>query len=61
MVLQDPAGKQGAEDRALVDVDEHGGGTAFITDQENVERGLAGETGTHVVAWRQVRGEAGRG
>jgi carbamate kinase len=45
----------------MVDVGDRGGGTAFITAQENVERGLAGETGTRVVAWRRVRGEAGRG
>ncbi len=35
---------------AVVDFLERGGGTAIITDPENVERALAGETGTHVVA-----------
>jgi len=35
---------------AVVDFLERGGGTAIITDPENVERALAGETGTHIVA-----------
>ncbi len=34
---------------AVVDFLERGGGTAIITDPENVERALAGETGTHIV------------
>ena len=34
---------------AVVDFLERGGGSAIITDPENVERALAGETGTHVV------------
>jgi carbamate kinase len=34
---------------AVVDFLEHGGGLAVITDPENVERALAGETGTHIV------------
>jgi carbamate kinase len=35
---------------AVVDFLERGGGTAIITDPENVERALAGETGTRIVA-----------
>jgi len=35
---------------AVVNFLEGGGGTAIITDPENVERALAGETGTHIVA-----------
>jgi carbamate kinase len=35
---------------AVVDFLERGGGTAIITDPENVERALAGETGTHIVS-----------
>ena len=35
---------------AVVDFLERGGGTAIITDPENVERALTGETGTHIVA-----------
>lgn len=35
---------------AVVDFLERGGGTAIITDPQNVERALAGETGTHIVA-----------
>jgi carbamate kinase len=34
---------------AVVDFLERGGGTAIITDPANVERALAGETGTHIV------------
>ena len=34
---------------AVVDFLERGGDTAIITDPENVERALAGETGTHIV------------
>jgi len=34
---------------AVVDFLERGGGTAIITDPENVERALAGETGTQIV------------
>ena len=34
---------------AVVGFLERGGGQAIITDPENVERALAGETGTHVV------------
>ncbi len=34
---------------AVIDFLDHGGGTAIITDPENVERALAGETGTHIV------------
>jgi len=34
---------------AVVDFLERGGGAAIITDPENVERALAGETGTHIV------------
>ncbi len=34
---------------AVVDFLERGGGTAIITDPENVERALVGETGTHIV------------
>jgi carbamate kinase len=35
---------------AVVDFLDRGGTTAIITDPENVERALAGETGTHIVA-----------
>jgi carbamate kinase len=35
---------------AVVNFLERGGGTAIITDPENVERALAGETGTWIVA-----------
>jgi len=35
---------------AVVSFLERGGGTAIITDPENVERALAGETGTHITA-----------
>jgi len=35
---------------AVVSFLERGGGTAIVTDPENVERALAGETGTHIVA-----------
>jgi len=35
---------------AVVSFLERGGGTAIITDPENVERALAGETGTRIVA-----------
>jgi carbamate kinase len=35
---------------AVIDFLDHGGGTAIITDPENVERALAGETGTWIVA-----------
>lgn len=35
---------------AVVAFLERGGGTAIVTDPENVERALAGETGTHIVA-----------
>ncbi len=35
---------------AVVDFLERGGGTAIITDPENVERAIAGETGTLIVA-----------
>jgi carbamate kinase len=35
---------------AVVNFLERGGGTAIITDPENVERALAGETGTRIVA-----------
>ena len=34
---------------AVVAYLERGGGEAIITDPDNVERALAGETGTHVV------------
>ncbi len=34
---------------AVVDFLERGGGTAIVTDPENVERALAGETGTQIV------------
>jgi carbamate kinase len=35
---------------AVVDFLERGGGVAIVTDPENVERALARETGTHIVA-----------
>ncbi len=35
--------------RAVIGFLERGGGRAIITDPENVERALAGETGTHVL------------
>ena len=35
---------------AVIDFLEGGGGTAIVTDPENVERALAGETGTRIVA-----------
>jgi carbamate kinase len=35
--------------RAIVSFLERGGGEAIVTDPENVERALAGETGTHIV------------
>jgi carbamate kinase len=35
--------------RAVVGFLERGGQEAIITDPENVERALAGETGTHVL------------
>ena len=34
---------------AVIGFLERGGGQAIITDPDNVERALAGETGTHVV------------
>ncbi len=36
--------------RAVIGFLERGGGEAIVTDPENVERALAGETGTHIVA-----------
>ena len=36
--------------RAVIGYLERGGGTALITDPENVERALAGETGTRITA-----------
>ena len=36
--------------RSVIQFLEHGGTTAIITDPENVERALAGETGTRIVA-----------
>ncbi len=44
------AGSMAPKMGAVVDFLERGGGTAIITDPENVERALAGETGTHIVA-----------
>ena len=44
------AGSMAPKMEAVVDFLERGGGTAIITDPENVERALAGETGTHIVA-----------
>ena len=42
-------GSMGPKIRAVVGFLERGGGTAIITDPENVERALAGETGTTIV------------
>jgi carbamate kinase len=44
------AGSMAPKIEAVVDFLERGGSTAIITDPENVERALAGETGTHIVA-----------
>jgi len=43
------AGSMGPKIRALIGFVESGGGEAVITNPENVERALAGETGTRVV------------
>ena len=40
----------GPKIRAVIQFLEGGGGTAIITDPENVERALAGETGTRIEA-----------
>jgi carbamate kinase len=39
----------GPKIRAVIGFLERGGGTAIVTDPENVERALAGETGTTIV------------
>jgi carbamate kinase len=44
------AGSMAPKMEAVVSFLERGGGTAIVTDPENVERALAGETGTHIVA-----------
>ena len=43
------AGSMGPKIRAVIGFVERGGGEAVITNPENVERALAGETGTRVV------------
>jgi carbamate kinase len=43
-------GSMGPKIRAVIQFLEGGGGTAIITDPENVERALAGETGTRIEA-----------
>jgi carbamate kinase len=43
------AGSMAPKIEAVIGFLERGGGSAIITDPENVERALAGETGTHIV------------
>ncbi len=43
-------GSMGPKIRAVIQFLERGGGTAIITDPENVERALSGETGTRIEA-----------
>jgi carbamate kinase len=35
--------------QAVINYLERGGGKAIITNPENIERAVAGETGTHIV------------
>ena len=44
------AGSMAPKIQAVIQFLEHGGSTAIITNPENVERALAGETGTRIVA-----------
>lgn len=44
-----PAGSMGPKIQASIDYLEHGGKKALITNPENLERALKGETGTHIV------------
>lgn len=44
-----PAGSMGPKIQASIDYLEHGGKKALITNPENLERALRGETGTHIV------------
>jgi carbamate kinase len=44
------AGSMAPKIEACIEFLEHGGGEAIITDPENLERALAGEGGTHIVA-----------
>ncbi len=44
------AGSMAPKIEAVIQFLEHGGSTAVITDPDNVERALAGETGTWIVA-----------
>ena len=44
------AGSMAPKIEAVIQFLEHGGSTAIITDPDNVERALAGETGTRIVA-----------
>ncbi|MGC8960040.1 MAG: carbamate kinase [Chloroflexia bacterium] len=43
-----PAGSMGPKIRAIIDYLEAGGKQAIITNPENLERALRGETGTHI-------------
>ena len=44
-----PPGSMGPKIRAIIEYLEAGGRRAIITDPENLERALRGETGTHIV------------
>jgi carbamate kinase len=46
---QFPAGSMGPKIQAIIEYLEAGGKQALITNPENIERALRGETGTHVV------------
>jgi carbamate kinase len=47
---QFPAGSMGPKIQAAISFIEHGGREALITNPENIERALRGETGTRIVA-----------
>jgi len=47
---QFPAGSMGPKIEASINFVEQGGGTAIITDFDNVSAALRGESGTHIVA-----------
>jgi len=42
-----PPGSMGPKIQAIIDFLERGGKEALITNPQNIERALAGETGTH--------------
>jgi carbamate kinase len=44
-----PAGSMGPKIEAIISYLEHGGKEALITNPENLERALCGETGTRIV------------